>query len=319
MWQAQETTRRALLSQFRYMAVMPGDTLAYLVQPFIFLILAYHNNLTLLNALLAMGVTSGLGALLQATQIGLARIPWKDLKATAIDFWTFGRWALCTNVSTIFTDFSFNWLLAAHGGLNASAAFQVMGNLTKPCNIVISAIPNVATPAAARARKESGVKAGWRLTVKYFALGAVVLSPYVLLLLIWPQGIMKLLYRHNAATYARYSMVVRFNILALIGGYLANGLGTYLNAMEETRYNFITSGINTAAVFLIGLPLTYFGGLWGAIIGCTLCVSVRLIANIIFVRRVKDTTAPQGFPIVFPAPAAEDNLATAEAIVNLPA
>ncbi len=158
--------------------------------------------------------------------------------------------------------------------------------------------------------------------MKYFALGAVVLCPYVIVLLIWPQAIMKLLYHQNAGEYTMYANVARFNILALIGGYLANGLGTYLNAMEETRYNFISSIINTAAVFVIGLPLTIFGGLWGAIIGCTLCVTVRLIANLVFVQRVKDDPPAggptRGVPIVMPGPAAEDNLATAEAIANTP-
>jgi O-antigen/teichoic acid export membrane protein len=317
LWQAQEVMRRALLSQFRYQAVLPGDAVSYLGQAVAFFILAKQHSLTLSHALLSMAITSALAAALQAMQIGLSKMSFSDMKQTAIDFWSFGRWSLSTSVAAIFTDFSFSWLLAGAGGLEASAAFQVMGNLTKPCNIVINAIPNVATPAAARARAQTGVKAGWVTTVKYFALGAVVLSPYVLALLIWPQGIMKLLYRTNAQSYVQYANVARFNILALIGGYIANGLGVYLSAMEETRYNFISAAINTCAVFLIGLPLTYFGHLWGAIIGCTLCVSVRLIANAVFVRRVHDgpnKPPTNGEPIVLPGPAAEDNLATAEAI-----
>ena len=323
LWQAQETTRRALLSQFRYQSVLPGDALSYIGQAISFFVLAQRHSLTLSHALLAMAVTSGAAALLQALQIGLAKVAWADLKRTAIDFWSFGRWSLWTSMASIFTDFSFNWLLAGAVGLEASAAFQVMGNLTKPCNIVINAIPNVATPAAARARAAGGVKAGWWTAVKYFALGGVVLSPYVIVLLIWPQGIMKLLYHANAASYVQYANVARFNVLALIGGYVANGLGIYLSAMEETKYNFISSILNTAAVFVIGLPLTYFGGLWGAILGCTLCVSVRLIANAVFVGRVKDPPAGgppvSGTPVVLPGPASEDNLATAGATANTPA
>jgi O-antigen/teichoic acid export membrane protein len=187
---------------------------------------------------------------------------------------------------------------------------------------VISAIPNVATPAAARARTEGGVRAGWRTAIRYFALGAVVLSPYVLILIIWPQGLMKLLYHSNAGSYLQYSNVARFNVLALIGGYVANGLGTYLNAMEETRSNFISSIANTIAVFLIGMPLTFFGGLWGAIIGCTVCVMVRLGCNLFFVRRVRDSasTPDDGrTPVVMPGAAVDADISTAEATAVTPA
>ena len=116
MWQAQETTRRALLSQFRYKTVLPGDALSYLGQAIAFLLLAQRQSLTLSHALLSMAATSGAAAILQSLQIGLAMIPWKDLKATAVDFWSFGRWSLCSSMASIFTDFSFNWLLAAHVG-----------------------------------------------------------------------------------------------------------------------------------------------------------------------------------------------------------
>ena len=323
LWQAQETTRRALLSQFRYQTVLPGDALSYLGQAVAFLLLAKHHALTLEHALISMAITSGAAASLQAFQIGLSRVQWADLKTMAGDFWSFGRWTLCSSMSSIFTDFSFSWFLAAVRGLDASAVFLMLGNITKPCNIVISAIPNVATPAAARARTESGVKAGWKMVAKYFLLGAIVLCPYVLLLLLWPQGIMKLLYRDKAVQYLPFVALARFNVLALLGGYLANGLGTYLSAMEETRYNFITSILNTAAVLLIGLPLTYFGGLWGTIIGCTLCVTVRLLANVVFVRRVyggpSSGGGTGGTPVVLPGPASPSGITTAEATANTPA
>ncbi|MBV8781940.1 MAG: hypothetical protein JO353_11130, partial [Phycisphaerae bacterium] len=215
LWQAQETTRRALLSQFRYITVIPGDAISYLGQATVFYLLARHNQLTLDNALLTMALTSAAAAILQAVQIGLARVAWADVKIIAKDFWSFGRWSLLSSMSSIFTDFSFNWLLAVLS-LDASAAFQVMGNLTKPCNIVINAIPNVATPAAARAREHGGVKAGWRVAIKYIGLGAAVLSPYVVILAIWPQFVMKILYRDHAADYVQYAWVARVNIVALV-------------------------------------------------------------------------------------------------------
>jgi O-antigen/teichoic acid export membrane protein len=319
-WQLQETTRRALICHFRYRDVLPGDAISYIGQAASMFVLAHRGALTINTAFASMAITSAIACILQATQIGLAKVEWSELGTLAGDFWTFGKWSLCSNISTIFTDFSFNWLLAFSGGLGASAAFQVMGNLTKPCNTVMNAIPNVATPTAARARREGGFPAATKAMVRYFALGALVMSPYVLLLAIWPQGIMRVLYRHNAASYVQYAMVARVNIIALILGYISNGMGTFLAALEETRYQFISSIVNTVAVFAIGLPLTYFGGLWGTILGCILCVSVRGICNFIFLMRVRNHPAPplDHVPTILPGPAAEADITTAESIATTP-
>jgi O-antigen/teichoic acid export membrane protein len=122
-------------------------------------------------------------------------------------------------------------------------------------------------------------------------------------------------------------MVARVNIIALILGYVSNGMGTFLAALEETRFQFISSIINTVAVFAIGLPLTYFGGLWGTIIGCILCVSVRGICNLIFLYKVKNKPRPADYsptdlpgppPTVLPGAAAEADITTAEAIAITP-
>ena len=321
MWQAQETTRRTLLCQFKYATALPGDAISYAGQAVCMFFLAHRGQLTLSTAFGSMAFTSIAACLLQCIQIGLAKVKVSELKTLAGEFWAFGRWSLCSNVSTIFTDFSFNWLLAAHGGLDASAAFQVMGNLTKPCNTVMNAIPGVAMPAAARARNNGGFPAAKRAMVRYFSLGALVMSPYVLLLAIWPQLIMRILYRHNAGAYEQFAMVARVNIIALILGYVSNGMGTFLAALEETRFQFISSIINTVAVFAIGLPLTYFGGLWGTILGCILCVSVRGICNLIFLYKVKNTPMKppsDHIPPTLPGAAAEADITTAEAIALTP-
>jgi len=319
-WQAQETTRRTLICKFRYRAVFPGDALSYLGQAIIMLILAQHGELTLKSAFASMAITSTLACVLQSLQIGVTWVKVSELRALAVDFWAFGRWSLCSSLSTAFTDFSFSWLLTAHSGLNKSAAFQVMGNLSKPCNTVINAVPSVSMPTAARARSEGGFKAARRAMVRYFSIGALVMAPYLLFLVIWPQGIMMALYRKNAASYLQYTTLARVNVIAIGLGYVANSLGTFLQALEETRYQFITSIANTAAVLVIGLPLTYFGGLWGTLLGCIICVSVRGGCNLLFLNRVKNKpTKPLTHePIVLPGAAAEAGITTAESTAITP-
>jgi O-antigen/teichoic acid export membrane protein len=156
--------------------------------------------------------------------------------------------------------------------------------------------------------------------VRFVALGALVMSPYVLFLAIWPQGIIKLLCRHNAGSYLQFAMLARVNIISLILAYVANMLGTFLAALEETRYQFASSIANTVAVLAVGLPLTFFGGVWGAIFGCIFCVSVRAACNLIFLYRVrrKPTSQTGQIPTIMPGPAAEADITTAEAIAIAP-
>src|SRR5262245_14687257 len=70
LWQLQETLRRGLMAHLRFRAVLPGDAVSYLGQMTIVGFLAWRGTLTLSSTFIAMAVTSGLGAVLQAAQLG---------------------------------------------------------------------------------------------------------------------------------------------------------------------------------------------------------------------------------------------------------
>jgi O-antigen/teichoic acid export membrane protein len=292
-----------LLCQFKYATALPGDLISYLGQALAVLILARRGELTLNTAFASMAISSASACILQSIQVGLAKVKIAELQTLAADFWSFGRWNMYSNVTTLFTDFSFNWVLAARCGLDASAAFQIAGNLLKPCNVVMIAIPGVAVPAAARARRTGGFEAAWKAMRHYLALGALVMIPYLMFLAVWPEGVMRVLYHHNAARYFPYANYARLNIVWLVALYFANSLGNFLAALEETRYQFISSFINILAVLAIGLPLTVFWGVPGAIAGWILCIVARGICNLIFLSRVKKQPddLPDPVPMVSPA------------------
>ena len=126
-----------------------------------------------------------------------------------------------------------------------------MGNLTKPCNIVINAIPECRhARRRPRPRRRVASNQDGGSSIEIFQRWARwCLAPYVLLMLaIWPQGIMKILYRQNAGQFMSAICNGSFAIQyprACSADTSRTCLGTYLNAMEETRYNFISSIINT--------------------------------------------------------------------------
>ncbi len=91
-WQLQDTSRRALVSGFRYKDALWGDVISYLGQALLVGFL-YLNKYTSLNrALTLMAITSLVAATLQSSQVGLARTTWNELRDSAIRFWSLGKW-----------------------------------------------------------------------------------------------------------------------------------------------------------------------------------------------------------------------------------
>ena len=71
-WQAQETSRRCLLADFRYRAAVAGDGIAYVGQAMLIALLAWLDAITLPAALYMMSATFAIGALVHASKLRYA-------------------------------------------------------------------------------------------------------------------------------------------------------------------------------------------------------------------------------------------------------
>ncbi|HEX4123139.1 MAG TPA: hypothetical protein VHY37_00310, partial [Tepidisphaeraceae bacterium] len=193
LWQVQETLRRALVADARIAASVPGDCLSYLGQAAAMWVLARMGLLTLPMALLAIGGTSALAAAVQVIQVGLERIGWADLLATARDFWRLGRWMLLSNCTALVTSLGLLWTLRFSGGLDAVAMFTALAMLLKLGNPVFSGISALLVPAVAKAHRV-GMHEARREALRWTGLGAMVLLPYYLGLCVLPGLALRLCY-----------------------------------------------------------------------------------------------------------------------------
>ena len=75
-WQAQETSRRFLLADFRYREAVAGDGVAYVGQVLLIAVLLWIDSITLSSALYMMSATFAVGALVHASKL---RFAWPDL------------------------------------------------------------------------------------------------------------------------------------------------------------------------------------------------------------------------------------------------
>jgi len=97
MWQAQETTRRALLAKLRHRDALPGDAMGYLVQAGVIWVMTHYATgvaLTPETAFAAVGLTSLVGVVMQGYQLGVTPGGWVSLGHSIAESWRIGRWIL---------------------------------------------------------------------------------------------------------------------------------------------------------------------------------------------------------------------------------
>ncbi len=295
LWQLQELLRRGLIAQIRYSAVVWGDGISYLGQAAALLaVVHFRNELNLPVVLCIMGLTSAAAAVLQALQIGLTRFGIGELKPLARDCWTHGRWAMAACFVTLLTASSFGWLLAGVYGLAAVGAFGVLGTVLKLSNPIQSSINGLITPVVSRAHARLGASGAVRSALKYAAVGGAMLLPYYALLLIFPYQSLRIATK-NQAVYMTSEMVTSLRIyvfsFALI--YMSSILGTILNGLGRSKLGFFAQALNMFITVLIALPLIYWLGVRGAVLGGLACTFGWTVANIWFlVQAVRDDHEP---------------------------
>src|SRR4029453_14738287 len=92
-WQAQETSRRCLLAEFRYRAAVSGDAISYVGQAVLGPFLATLDAITLPTALYIMSVTFGVGAIVHASKLEFARPNLAEARLLGREYLSVGKWS----------------------------------------------------------------------------------------------------------------------------------------------------------------------------------------------------------------------------------
>ena len=128
-WQAQETSRRCLLADFRYRAAVAGDGTAYVGQALLIVLLAWLDDITLPSALYMMSATFAIGALVHASKLRFAWPDFTETRLLARENFSVGKWSLVNYQLVLFRGQLFPWVLAGAAGTAATASFQAGANI----------------------------------------------------------------------------------------------------------------------------------------------------------------------------------------------
>jgi O-antigen/teichoic acid export membrane protein len=278
LWQMQEMMRRGLLADFRYSTAIIGDTVTYLGQVCAIAALAYSGHLTLPNALYAMATASGLGAIIQAWQLGFSHRHAANLRNTFNELCAIGSWSLANNVVSILRIQVFLWALAAAGGAVAAASFQAAFNVVNLANPIILGLCNVIPQTAAHARESGGNAQAWRAARVYMLLGVPPIFGYYALVLMAPSLFLGIFYG-SASPYLSLTLGVQILVVAWAIGYAADMTCSYLHGVNGARVALVINSLGAISAVVLALPLTQKYGLTGGCLSMLGANLVRLVAS----------------------------------------
>jgi len=286
LWQLQETVRQALKTHLQFAACVPGDCIRHLGQVVGLWVLHKTHHLDVASAFDAIAVVSVLATIIQAIQVGLARVRRADLVRLAMDFWTLGRWMLPANVLSVVTSVAFVWVLqyfhgSGQAGTNTAVVLPL--KITVPVSIGLA---GVITPSVAKAMKEFGARAAMPVARRIILMGAVLLSPYYLLVVAFPKLMLHLFLGHRYLDYLDATPLVRLYALNFAITFFQVSLGAWVGGLGQSRLLFLTQIIKTIVGLGFALPATARWGMHGLIIGNIVVLTVESACYIYFIRAV---------------------------------
>lgn len=302
LWQLQETLRRAMMSQLKHRRAVPGDAVSYLGQAAAIGTLAFLGMLTLKSALIAVAVTSGAGALLQAIQLGLLlRVPARSTEARlpltklAAEHWSYGRWLVGINFISIITIQAMPWTLKFMRGAQGDAEvahFQALATLLGVTNPIVTSVVGLIVPAVSIAYRQGGMGGARRVAREYGLLGGVLLLPYFALLAIFPDFILRLYTHGQHEAFEGLSIVLRLFVIAYAITYPTQVITALLNGLGHSRSALVAQLAFAGVTLAVSLPLAAKFGLIGACWGGLLPPLAYGAVSLWLVRRTRAAILP---------------------------
>jgi O-antigen/teichoic acid export membrane protein len=279
-WQAQETSRRCLLADFRYRAAVAGDGIAFVGQALLIALVAWLDGIALPAVLYMMSATFAIGALVHASKL---RFAWPDLTETrllACEYFSVGKWSIVNYELVLVRAQLFPWMLAAIAGTAATASLQAGLNIANMMNPITFGIGNAIPQVAAHAHRTGGVIGAWRAAYRYVLFG---LAPILLICaaaVLMPELLVRMVYGPSSPYLAA---AVGLQLLGVAGvlDYIAEMISKTLLGVQAGRLASVVNvvAVGVAAVFAFGLIGTQ--GVLGACLALLIANLVRMIGGVI--------------------------------------
>lgn len=279
-WQAQETSRRFLLADFRYRAAAAGDGIAYLGQVALIAALLRIDSITLPSVLYSMSAAFALGAFVHASKLHYARPDLAEMRGLALEYLSAGKWSLVNYQLVLVRVQLFPWLLAAMSGTAATASLQAGLNIANMMNPIILGIGNAIPQVTAHAHRGGGVHGAIRAAYGYTLFGLAPILVICAASVLLPGPLLRTVYGPSSP-YLAAAAGLQILVIAGVLDYIAEMISKTLLGIQAGR---LASLVNVAAVVTaLTLALALVGpmGVFGACLALGIANLVRMTGGLI--------------------------------------
>ena len=272
-WQAQETSRRCLLADFRYREAVAGDGIAFVGQALLIALVARLDGIALPVALYTMSATFAIGALVHASKLRFAPPDLTETRLLAREYFSVGKWSIVNYELVLVRGQLFPWMLAATAGTAATASLQAALNIANMMNPILFGIGNAIPQVAAHAHKTDGVIGAWRAAYGYvlFGLGPILLICAAAVLM--PQLLLRMVYG-PLSPYLTAALGLQLLAVAGVVDYIAEMISKTLLGVQAGRLASVVNVVAVGVAAMLAFALIRTQGVLGA------CLAL-LIANLV--------------------------------------
>lgn len=220
------------------------------------------------------------------------------IRAVAIDHWSYGKWVAAGAGPNWVTDNIYFIVLPAWLGLAQAGALKALLNLAQPASQSISALGVLLMPILVHdreARDPGGMARTMKLSSILFVSGS---AAYMALLWVFRFHIFHSLYGNKFSAYDSWPLLAVG--LIPIAQSIPNVVGAALGAIERPKLGFWADSWSALCALVVGIPLAFWLGVGGALLGIALSYTVMgILTQVFYTRSIRRDS-----PIVQPPTAA---------------
>jgi O-antigen/teichoic acid export membrane protein len=207
--------------------------------------------------------------------------PDPSLRMIVSQHWKYGRWVVGTSFVSWLSGNAYYVIVAAVLRMEDVAALKALQNFVQPMTQFIAAMTLLFLPWAS-AQFVNHSRAAFRKSIRtislFFVSGA---AAYVVCIVLFGHWLMGTLY---AGRYLQVEWLLPLAVLPLLMGAASQGPGIALSAMQAPSKVFWGYAVSAAITILVGIPLTYYRGLLGAMSAMVISSSALLAVVIYFYK-----------------------------------
>ena len=205
--------------------------------------------------------------------------------------WNYGRWALGCSIAGWIPAYSYYPLLSRFAGMAHAGELRALMNLVAPVEQTLGGLSLLFLPYAARIQQQYGKGKATQLANRITLLSIAGTAAYWAVIIPLKGPLFRLMYSGKYDSVAYLLPWVALGSILWSAGY---GPGIILRAMEHPRLVFIALGASSVMTLLVGVPATYFLGLWGVVAWGLVSSNVVALVILVYLLRWKLRSSSAG-------------------------